>query len=782
MPNNTIKIDGNQNIVVQDAGHATITINASDPASLEQFLKTATDELKQDLLKALEQQKGQTFTNVKNMVAGSIEAGGNVHIGDIYQLPKSKLPKALTHAIPILSETAIVGRQKDLQDLKDLLFDQRQVVLMNGLGGIGKTTLAQVYAGKYWDDYQHVAWITQLSDNILQDFATALTLSKNLDLSPELSNPQEIFAEIMRKLNGLEQGPNLLILDNADDSVEQLRHALPKQPLWHILITSRQELQGFTGKALDFLSHDDAVLLFKTHYTRPDLSDDQIADLVKTVDYHTLTIEILAKTAMVQRYEVETLKKAVRSDARANVKINRPDTKKIERITSFLVSIFKLSKLEENELWLLNQFVCLPPEFHFYSLLDELIHPTASGKTEVFAETLEALAQKGWLLKTPETDAYKMHRILGEVVNRQALVSVQDVAALISKITDKLHIDQTKDNPVEKFPWQPFGDAILEAFHDSQGMGATEIMELQDRLGWVYKEMGNYQKSKQLRNSALQTSLQHYGEDHETTARLQSNLALVLRQLGNYAEAKNLLEKSTQFIEKNFGAEHPETAIRYSNLALVLQNLGDYAEAKILLEKALHSAEQNFGAGHPTTATRYSNLATVLRDLGDYAGAKILLEKVMRSDEQNFGTDHPSTAVSYSNLAVVLKDLGDYAGAKILSEKAMHSDEQNYGADHPSTAQCYSNLALVLRQLGDYAGAKILLEKAMRSDEQNFGADHPSTAVSYNNLAWLYLDLEQPEKAVPLWEKAYATRAKYLGEDHPNTQNVAEALKKYKTT
>jgi len=722
MSDNTLKIDGNQNIVLQGVDNSTINIQA-----------------------------------------------------------KLQYPKALTHAIPLLSESAIVGRQKDLEDLKNMLFDQRQVVLMNGLGGIGKTTLAQVYAHKYWDNYQHVAWITQLSDHILQDFTTSYTLSKNLDVSPELNQTQDIFAEIMRKLASFEKGPNLLVLDNADESIEQIRHALPKQPIWHILITSRQALNGFHIKHLDFLSPEDALLLFKSHYTRTDLADVQIEKLIKSVDYHTLAIEILSKTAMVQRYDFETLYYAVQTDVRANVKINRLDTDKVERITSFLVSIFGLSKLNDDELWLLKQFVCMPPEFHDYTLLKELINPEKSNREAAFSETLEALAQKGWLLKDSKVDGFKMHRIIGEVVSKQACVSTQEISELVKSITCKMKIDETLDNPMEKFFWQPFGEAILEVLYRSQDIEKLEIMELQDKLAKIYKEMGHYQKAKQLRSSALQTSLKFYGEDHKITTELQSNLALVFQAIGDYEDAKMLLEKALAWNEKNFGTKHPLTAASYSNLALILQTLGDYEAAKALLEKAIKSGEQNFGMEHPITAVYYSNLAGVLQCLGDYEAARILLEKALESAEQNFGAEHLIRAKRYSNLAVVLKDIKDYNLAETYFTKSLNIYEKLFGEEHPYIAVLNSNLAMLYRDLKNYERAKALIEKAIESDEKNFGVEHPTTAARYNNLAWLYMEIRQPEKAIFLWEKAYPTLLKYLGKGHPHTKSVAEALKKYKT-
>ncbi len=704
--------------------------------------------------------------NNKNIIQGSdIKLGRDLHVGDnYYAAPETKLPKELCLKIPRIHPDDLIGRDEELLDLRRLLMDKKQVVVVNGLGGIGKTTLAQGYLNQYYDDYQHIVWVSQLSDDVTNDFVNTEGLTHCLGISTAGKEPRLIFTEIITHLKSLPDRPNLLIIDNATAALTHLHDLLPHPPHWHLLATSREKIEKFQSKDLSFLSADDALLLFQKHCPR--IQDEtEIRALLATVDYHTLTIEILAKTAQLQRYTPAQLQKAITDDLKANVYIEHKGDK-IEKVFSYLSSIFQLSQLTPDETWLAKQFICLPPVFHKYEVLEELINPAASEKADVFAETLTALADKGWLLTDGEIDGYKMHRIILEVAARQIPVELGEVGALVDSVSKKLSLDQSKDNPVDKFQWIPFGKAVLEQLGEGD---AKEISRLQSELAVVLRQIGDYVGTKTLMEKALISDEKNFGPDHATTAVRYSNLAVVLQDLGEYAGAKILLEKALISDEKNFGPDHPATAIRYSILGLLLQDLGEYARAKSLLEKALISDKKNFGPDHPNTAIRYSNLATVLRDLGDYVGAKTLLEKAMISDEKNFGPDHPSTAIRYSNLATVLKHLGDYVGAKSLLEKAVQSDEKNFGPDHPSTASSYSNLALVLGGLGDYVGAQNLLEKAVFSYEKNFGPDHPSTARSYSNLALVLQNLGDYAGAKSLLEKAVYSDEKSLGSEHPNT-------------
>ncbi len=590
MKKNSIKFEGDGNIVIQDANNKAITINTGDPDLFDK-IKLLGNEHIIALQQIVKEQADQFSDLFKTMLAG------------VALQKNDELPKQLTKELPLLDKSHMIGRDNDLQDLYDKLHNnsQKQLLVVNGIGGVGKTTLAQVYATEYYDAYQHIIWITQLSENIANDFANETVLRQRLKISPNIVAPNDIFSAIMDKCHQIDAKPNLLIIDNATQNVEKIRYQLPKKPLWHILITSRQELNGFEMKHLDFLSHKDAFVLFKTHYTRNELGEDQINQLIEAVDYHTLTVEILAKTAMKQRYGFEALKNAVNSDAKANIEINRPGAGKIEKITSYLCDIFGLSQLSTNELWLLKQFACLPPEFQEYSLLEELINPKKSNKENIFSETLEELVQKGWLLKNTETDSYKMHLIIGEVVKKQTPIEIEETAFLIDTIEAKLYIDQSKDNPIDKFQWISYVYAVLATFHRPKDMETSKIMELQDKLGWVYEETGNYEKSKQLRKIALQTSIKLHGEEHKTTARQQSNLALVLQALGNYEGAKKLLEKVIISAEKTYGEEHPQTAIYYSNLAWVYIDLKEIEKAVALWEKAYRVWSKTLGENHPHT-------------------------------------------------------------------------------------------------------------------------------------------------------------------------------------
>ncbi|MEO9943847.1 tetratricopeptide repeat protein [Paraglaciecola sp.] len=676
----------------------------------------------------------QINANILGATAENIE-----HLTQNFHDSPSAFPKPLTSSIPILSSLDnVIGRDNALTELQCQFQYESQLILVHGVGGVGKTCLAQAYATKFWDDYQHVVWVTQVSD-FVTDFVFSDGLLENLNITKVEQTPEKLLVSAVNALNRLDKNVNLLVIDNADDSLAKWKTMLPKSN-WHILVTSRMELEGFTYKELGFLEPKNAVQLFQVHFSRNYLSTKEIEELVKIVDYHTLVIEILASTAHSLRLPFEQLQKALSDDIVGKVPKNREGNKHVstENIKRYLNAVFLLDEPTEVQRWLLVQFVYLPPEFHTFSLLEKLIKPGLDDNSNIFNENLDNLKKRGWLIENSETDSYKMHTVIAESLISQLQVKGEDIEPFVEKMIHLLSSDQTKGNPIEKFIWLPFGRYLESRYADFDN---NLLSRLQNNLALVLRDFGDYISAKKLLEKAIKLGVDNFDEEHPEVLSYYSNLALILKDLGDILNAKVLFEKVVASNEAQFGDEHLATTTSYSNLAIVLRDLGDNKKAKVLLEKVLTSFELEYGCDHPSTARGYSNLGTVLRDLGDYTEAKKLFEKAVISDEISFGEMHPTTAIRYTNLASVLQCLGECARAKQLFEKVVRSDELSFREGHPIRALDYANLAGVLEKMGDFSDAKELLERAVASDEVSFSEGHPNRMRFYSNLGQLLQNL-----------------------------------------
>jgi tetratricopeptide (TPR) repeat protein len=712
---------------------------------------------------------------------------GNKYVTYIINGVERNIPQFLTNYS--LRET-FIGRTEELQAIQTNLSQNKQVVLVNGLGGIGKTSLAKEYLKLNHQNYQHIVWLEQTS-TLVNAFILDDILLANLGL--KFSNEEEAykFKKIINTLANL-QGNNLLVIDNYTEKTEDIElQTLQKFPFahnWQIIMTSREKIAKFVPINLSALSELEAIALFKTYCISKAIDETELKVLLATIDYHTLTIELLAKNYelswdLKNIAELTQLLQTQAIDAQELQENVFTEHSQMEvQMYSYLVSIFNMANLDGKAIWLLKQLAVLPPlsiegkillkwvggnfkkqKLNFLQKVFPFAFPKIKSKLNKVI--LLDLVKKGWLIST-DNQYFEMHRLIQTLIVKTQEPKYADCEKLFEQIIKLLNYKSNEKKAIEKLGVIEYGENFLQKLNFTQAEAKKSY--LQNNLALTYEVFGQYEKARDLLELALASDLNNFGKDHPTVARTQSNLATMYFYLGQYEKALDLLELALASDLSNFGKDHPTVAVRQSSLATVYQSLGQYEKARDLLKLALASDLSNFGKDHPTVTCIQSNLAIVYQDLGQYEKARDLLELALNSAVSNFGANYPNVAVRQSNLASVYSDLGQYEKARDLLELALALAVSNFGKDHPTVTRIQSNLASVYSNLGQYEKARDLLETSLAFDLQNFGEAHPNIAVSQSYLANVYFNLGQYEKARNLFELALASDLSNFGKDHPN--------------
>ncbi|UEM21620.1 toll/interleukin-1 receptor domain-containing protein [Skermanella mucosa] len=229
-----------------------------------------------------------------------------------------------------------------------------------------------------------------------------------------------------------------------------------------------------------------------------------------------------------------------------------------------------------------------------------------------------------------------------------------------------------------------------------------------------------------------------------------------------YADAEADYRRTSDAMKRLLGTEHSDTLNNMNNLAVTLRAQGDHGGAQALEEQVLALRRRVQGAEHPETLTSMSNLTETLRAQGDHGGARALQEQVLTLSRRVLGDEHPDTLMSMNNLAATLGEQGDYGGARALEEQVLTLRRRVLGYEHPDTLDSMNNLAETLRVQGDHDRARALHEQVLAL-RRVLGAEHPKTLTSMNNLAATLLHLGDAQRARALVAEALPVALRRYG-------------------
>ena len=215
-----------------------------------------------------------------------------------------------------------------------------------------------------------------------------------------------------------------------------------------------------------------------------------------------------------------------------------------------------------------------------------------------------------------------------------------------------------------------------------------------------------------------------------------------LRTWGQYGRAAELCRETLTWLIPDSRA----AAATEHELGMLAQLRGDYATAEPLVRRALETFERT---GDQAAAARsYHHLGSLAQDRGDYDAAEPLYRRALETFERT--GDQAGMATSYHHLGWLAQLRGDYDAAEPLYRRALEIFERI--GDQAAAARSYHHLAMLAQLRGDYATAEPLVRRALETFERT--GDQAGAASSYGHLAMLAQDRGDNDAAEPLYRRA----------------------------
>jgi tetratricopeptide (TPR) repeat protein len=708
--------------------------------------------------------------------------GGLLNTGVIYGnvvIPPPEPTRGISPAPP----PDFVGREQQLADLTNLLTagHTAAITALHGMGGIGKTALAQTLAARLAPHFGGgIFWASLVDYNgSAETILCAWGALCGADLSQELV--PAVLADRARGLLAMRRdthGPLLVVIDDIRTewlaAAKVLKRTLPTgTPL---LLTLRDiDLAGAldaTVVQIDVLPAADAHALLTARVKPPTLLTPQatVNTLLQHLGYLPLAIRLAAghlnKFARKPGFDLSHF-----TDEVAHRALSLLDAAGGSGLAAtFAISYDSLTAEQQS---IFRHCSIYSPALLTVEHMAGLLH-MAPSIIETALDELVALALLDW--DQTQQGRYQLHPLLRQYAYDRLCVEEDDVQTNHRLAAAYLHQKLTRTGGTSE-------EALEEVDQWERGAEipmfierATTLVGNLDRFGYwseiekrlsraaiagktvalplllqahllnarciIAFKQGHWEHAQQLGEHALH-AFASIADEHGL-AQVYGNLGLIYAKQGAWGRALECHQKDID-LNKRLGNLN-NLAQSYGNLGSVYYRQGHWTQAIDCYKQSIHLKEAQ--GDHYGLALAYNNLANVYLSTGDQTAAIDLYTKTVTFCRQH-GYDH-ALAQACGNLGNIHFHKGSLSEAMTLYEEAYRLFEKL--GDQQGCAQIYNNLGNIYCQTGEWAKSLDFYQKDVAISRQL--GDKPALALTYGNLGVVYAHLGNWLQSADHYEKS----------------------------
>lgn len=662
------------------------------------------------------------------------------------------------------------------------------VVKVVGLGGIGKSLLAQEYAMRFAAAYPGgVFWLrahghddigekTTRAEGAVRLSAQLRSFGEGLGMDVAGLTPEGIRAQLARALD--ERGGLFLwIVDDlpAGLDLDTLETWLAPGRCGRTLITTRSRDYASVGEQLELgmITPEDGIELLRLHRDPVGSAERAAAQgLVEDLGCHALAIDVAGAAVRTQ---------GVRPYAHYREAIADPTEDELELAANLsgllptgheagIASTFRRSiqQLDEAGVDVLRFASCLAT--------DPILEPFVAGVFSVVDQLDDQAARRRALAGLQDVEAHSLSERLGDfefqvhpIVSRAMRfleTSSPRSGALADSATSLLAtvlvtLNETKE--VMDIATLSHARHLAAPLADELQQGLFNAISLQQAL------RGDFEDALQLARDAYEATVRNVGPTHLNALTSAHNIGHALIGAGRGDEAARQLADTVEAARRELGKDHPLTLMGMSNLGIAYRLQGNLADAADMHKIVLDARVRLLGEDHTSTLETMNNLATVLLAQGELSAAYDLQESVHEGMKAQLGLMHRETLRAAANLAETKRLRGRLESAQVFNETTLLMQAEILGPEHPDTLLTLNNLANTAADQGDLTSAIELHRGVLEVRIRKLGPLHPHSLNSLSNLALALERDGQRFEAIELMKHALEGRVSVLGFEHPDT-------------
>lgn len=683
--------------------------------------------------------------------------------------------------------TQFTGRDADLGKLREHLREygggRLTPIVLQGLGGIGKTQVALEYVQRFKTDYDLVWWMdcerSAFVDASLADLGERLRVSFGLNVQPSPS-----VTEVPRQvLDVLSNGRLrwLLVFDNAED-IDVINAFVPVAG-GHVLITSRNRAWTETGARLlsvDVFTREESVAHLRQRVPSIARQEaDQIASALGDLPLAVATTgALLAESGYtVSMFLAELERQPDRTLTSIGMLSEYP-----ERVSrTWDVSLNRLRERSAAATRLLELCSIMAPRVS----LDLIYMPEMASLLRPFDPTLKDQMVIGRVVQEInrlaliklETSQHELvvHVLVQQVVRDRmgdglpgARIDVHRVLVAARPGGD---IDDQATWPQFRLIW-PHLEASRAMRSDDEAVRQLYV----DRIRYVYiredlergRQVGREVEAAWMEMEAT-ADPEAARSLHRQLLQLRFNLGNILRAQGRTAEARELNEGVLREQRELLGLDHPHTLMTAGSFAADLRATGRYSEALDMDQRTYLAWTELYGEDHPRTLAAANNLGLSLRLTGATVEAMRRNADTYERRRATLGTNHHQTLASARSVAWDMLEAGEYSEAVVQVRDAHRTAVDVLSEDDKVTLDLRMLLGIAMRSSGRAAEAETHFDAALIGLGKKYGPSSNEVLACRLSQATNLLLLDRFDAAVTAMRQVLAEYHRRFGEEHPHT-------------